>query len=61
MKIYFKQGDHLFYEIETGKVTAVNTEKKSIKNLVCVPSIYADKLQVITEEDFKKARKQTGL
>ena len=61
MKIYIKQDNHLFYQIETGKITAINTEKKSIKNLACVPSIYADKLEVITEEDFKKARKETGL
>lgn len=61
MKIYFKQDKHLFYKIETGKVTAINTDKKSIKNLACVPSIYADKLKVITEEDFKKARKETEL
>lgn len=61
MKAYLKQGEHLFYQIETGRVTAVNTKTKSIKISTCVPSIYASKLYVITEEDFLKAKKETGL
>ena len=60
MEAYIKQ-EHLFYKLEKGKVTAINTEKKSIKVSVCVPSIYANKLEVISKNDFEKAKTQIGL
>lgn len=60
MEAFIKQ-EHIFYKLENGKVTAVNTLKKSIKISVCVPSIYANKLEVISETDFENAKKETGL
>ena len=60
MKVFIKQ-DYIFYRLENGKVTAVNLKSKSIKVLVCVPSIYTKKLEIITENDFEKAIKEIGL
>lgn len=59
--VFLKQDHHLFYKLQTGRVTAVNTERKHIKQTVCVPAIYANKLQVISEVDFEEAIKSTGL
>lgn len=61
MEAYLQQEEHLFYKIETGKITAVNTLRKSIKQTMCVPSIYANKLKVISKEEFIKAKESTGL
>lgn len=61
MEAYLKQGEHLFYKIEKGKVTAINTERKWVKSSACVPSIYANKVEVISKEEYQKAKKSTGL
>ena len=61
MEAYLKQSAHLFYKIEEGKVTVVNTEKKWIKSLATVPSIYANVVEVITKDDYEKAKKSVGL
>lgn len=58
---YLQQDQHLFYKLETGKVTAVDINRKWIKQSVCVPSIYANKLKIITKEEFENAIKLTGL
>jgi hypothetical protein len=60
MEAFIKQ-EHIFYKLENGKVTAINTIRKTIKISVCVPSIYANKLEVITKTDFENAKKETGL
>lgn len=61
MIAYLKQGNHLFYKIEKGKVTGVDTQRKWIKSKACVPSIYANVVEVIEKSEYEQAKKSVGL
>ncbi len=61
MEAYLKQGEHLFYKIEEGKVTGVDTHRKWIKSKACVPSIYANVVKVISKKEWDKAKDSIGL
>ena len=61
MIAYLKQGEHLFYKIEKGKVTGIDTKRKWIKYKACVPSIYANVVEVIKKEDWENAKNTIAL
>lgn len=61
MEAYLKQDKNLFYKIENGKVTAINIERKWIRSSACVPSIYANKVEVISKDDWGNAKKEINL
>lgn len=61
MKFYIQIKNNLFYKIETGKVTAINTTPKhktsGIKEAKCLPNGYVNNLKVITEKEYEEAKK----
>lgn len=52
---YIRNKDHLFYKLENGKVTSVNTEKKWIKLTAVVPTIYVEDLTISSKSEFEAA------
>lgn len=61
MEAYIKIRQNLFYKITDGEVFSINTENRSFKNTVALPSGYVKDVTVITAEEYLNAKKSIGL
>jgi len=61
MEIFFKMGEYLHYRLSDNTVQSIDTQHKTFRNMVSLPSGHVRDLKIVSKETFENAKKIIGL